>query len=146
MSAVHARHILIIDDADQTVAQLREVLGAAGYRVTIRRSVVSHDEVTAIAPDLIVFDPVVGDAAGPELLRRLRADPRTAGLPIIVCSSDAEAVRRLDGDVIGPGVGLVMQPIDGAELLAEIALAWRRVAELEPVVLREERHEAPVLA
>ncbi|HEX8361285.1 MAG TPA: PAS domain S-box protein [Longimicrobium sp.] len=48
-------------------------------------------------PDLVLLDLNLPDLSGEEVLRRLRAEPRTAEIPVIVISADAtpEAVKRL---------------------------------------------------
>ncbi len=40
-------------------------------------------------PDLVLLDLHLPDVPGAEVLRRLRADPRTAGMPVVVVSADA---------------------------------------------------------
>jgi signal transduction histidine kinase len=48
-------------------------------------------------PDLVLLDLHLPDIPGEEVLRRLRADPATAGIPVVVLSADAteHQVRRL---------------------------------------------------
>ena len=45
-------------------------------------------------PDLIVLDLHLPDIQGDEVLAQLRADPRTAGIPVVMCSADATERRR----------------------------------------------------
>jgi CheY-like chemotaxis protein len=49
------------------------------------------------APDLVLLDLHLPDIPGDEVLRRLRADPRTAGVPVVVISADAtpKSIERL---------------------------------------------------
>lgn len=148
LSEVDASHIrvLVIEDVVPTIVQLAGILRGAGYRLTIRPSTVRHDEIGAIAPDLIVLDPVAGDGSGGELLRQLRTDVRTASIPIVVCASAPESARRLDGDLIGPGMGLVVQPLDPGDLLAEIAHTLRQSRAAPAVAGRHAGQNVPVPA
>jgi PAS domain S-box-containing protein len=62
-------------------------------------------------PDLILLDLNLPDLSGEEVLRRLRAEPRTAEIPVIVISADAtpEAVKRL---LAGGVRAYVTKPLD----------------------------------
>ncbi len=92
------RSLLLIDDSPFFRNMLTPVLQAVGYQVT---AAASAPEALAMFKDGGVFDVVVTDIEMPEMsgfefAERLRADPRTADLPIIALSSvvSAEAVER----------------------------------------------------
>lgn len=48
-------------------------------------------------PDLILLDPELPDLPGKEVLRRLRADERTAAIPVVILSSEPESGAGLSG-------------------------------------------------
>ena len=92
------RSLLLIDDSPFFRNMLTPVLQAVGYQVT---AAASAPEALAMFKDGGTFDVVVTDIEMPEMsgfefAERLRADPRTADLPIIALSSvvSAEAVER----------------------------------------------------
>ncbi len=92
------RSLLLIDDFPFFRNMLSPVLQAVGYEVTAAASAL---EALAMFKDGRAFDVVVTDIEMPEMngfdfAERLRADPRTAGLPIIALSSivSAEAIER----------------------------------------------------
>ncbi|MBX9776632.1 MAG: chemotaxis protein CheW, partial [Xanthobacteraceae bacterium] len=91
-------HVLLVDDAPFFRNMLAPVLKAAGYAVTQASSV---EEATALLQDNRRFDVVVTDIEMPgkdgfELASAIRANPRTASLPVIGLSSlvSAEAIER----------------------------------------------------
>jgi CheY-like chemotaxis protein len=62
-------------------------------------------------PDLILLDRHLPDMPGEEVLDRLRADPRTAGIPVIVISADAMPGRSAALRDAG-AVAFLTKPID----------------------------------
>lgn len=79
------RHVLIVDDEPLILASTRLVLRSAGFRVTTTDS---GNEAVAIAgdemPDLILLDIMMPEVDGWETLGRLREDPRTNRIPVVI--------------------------------------------------------------
>jgi DNA-binding response OmpR family regulator len=90
------KSILIVDDEPGVRDILRVNLEAEGYAVYEagdgREAI---EQVQGAAPDLLILDVMMPYINGWEVLRRLEADPATAGLPIIMLS-----VRAGDSDVL----------------------------------------------
>jgi two-component system chemotaxis sensor kinase CheA len=93
-----ARTVLLVDDSPFFLNMLTPVLQAAGYMVT---AVSSAHEALALLKDGRAFDVVITDIEMPEMngfqfAEIVRADPRTADLPVIALSSvvSAEAIER----------------------------------------------------
>jgi CheY-like chemotaxis protein len=67
-------------------------------------------------PDLILLDLHLPDMPGQEVYRRLRAEPRTADVPVVVLSADARPT--LIKELLGKGVrAFLTKPLDVKELL-----------------------------
>jgi len=79
--------VLVVDDDVSTVEMIQEVLEMEGYRVV--RAVDGESLGVALReqPHLILLDINMPGMDGPEVSRRLRADPATAHIPIVVMSS-----------------------------------------------------------
>ena len=70
-------------------------------------------------PDLVLLDLHLPDIPGDEVLRRLRADPRTAGTKVVVLTADAAATRPAQLRALG-ATDYMTKPLDIMRLLAVI--------------------------
>jgi signal transduction histidine kinase/DNA-binding response OmpR family regulator len=112
-----ARHIVIIDD-DLNIRQLlRQELLAEGYRVSEAESGLQGLAVIeADPPDLIILDVRMPHLNGFAVAARLRADPATLDLPIVLhtVAEDRKLSERLGIDCY------LTKPVEGAALLGEV--------------------------
>ena len=80
--------VLIVDDNDKNLRLARDVLRFAGFR-TVEAS--SGGEGVSLAaghaPDVILMDIRLPDIDGTEAVRQLKADARTAGIPVVALTS-----------------------------------------------------------
>jgi len=119
--------VLYIEDNPASGVLMQSVLG--------RRPGVQLDVVTTAAagldravtqrPDLVLLDLHLPDMAGDDVLRRLRTDPRTSTMPVVVVSADATPDTRSRLVRLGAD-GFVSKPIDIAELMVWIDGPSRR--------------------
>jgi CheY-like chemotaxis protein len=70
-------------------------------------------------PDLVLLDLHLPDIPGLEVLRRLRADPRTAAIPVVVVSADATA-GSLDRLCAAGADAYLTKPLDVDEFLVTV--------------------------
>ena len=86
-----AKHILAVDD-ERHIRRLVEVnLQRAGYHVTTAEDGVEALERIALArPDMVVLDWLMPRLDGFEVLRRLKGDPATREIPIVMLTAKAQ--------------------------------------------------------
>jgi len=119
--------VLVVDDDDairEVAAACLELVG--GYAVT---TAASGAEGFALAvadpPDAIVLDVMMPGMDGPTLFRMLQAEPRTAGIPVVLLTAKA---HEADREALGAlGVAAVLtKPFDPMALSGQIAqtLGW----------------------
>jgi two-component system, cell cycle response regulator DivK len=82
--------ILVVDDNDQNLRLARKVLQSAGFR-TLEASGGAEGVSLAVEhrPDLVLMDIRMPDMTGTEVLQKLRADERTAAIPVVAHTSSA---------------------------------------------------------
>jgi diguanylate cyclase (GGDEF)-like protein len=112
--------ILIVDDTPANLRLLTQVLQNVGYRV---RAVTSGRRALAAAraatPDLILLDVYLPDIDGFELCSLLKAEPITAGVPVIFISAMADPEAKVGAFAAG-GVDYVTKPLHPDEILARV--------------------------
>src|SRR5438093_9441663 len=121
--------VLLVEDNERNVRLLRDVLQATGYRTL---EAPTGGQAIALAtshrPTLVLMDLRLPDMTGIEALGRLRADPRTARIPVLAVTAQA-----MKGDLerfIAAGFdGYLPKPLDIDALLATVELYCRRVAD-----------------
>ena len=97
-SAYHGKVMLAIDDDPDAIYLLRENLGDAGYRVVgALGGEEGLEKARALRPFAITLDLLMAHRNGWDVLRDLKADPVTMGIPVIVISvvDNKESAYRL---------------------------------------------------
>src|SRR2546423_13780778 len=82
------KKILIVED-DQIVANIyRNKFSVEGYRVEVAADgITGMDLVTSFRPDAVILDLMLPSLTGVEFVKRIRANPQTRDLPVIVFSN-----------------------------------------------------------
>jgi two-component system cell cycle response regulator DivK len=112
--------ILVVEDNEKSMKLFRDVLLVMGYRpleATTGRQAV--ELATEHAPDLVLMDIQLPDIDGGEALRRLRADERTAPIPVLAVTAQAMQGDR-DRFLAAGFDGYVSKPVKVGELLATV--------------------------
>jgi DNA-binding response OmpR family regulator len=122
------RRILVVDD-DPTVAEVVSgYLQRAGYAVD--RAVdgrAALEQATARRPDLVVLDLMLPEIDGLEVCRRLRAEPLSHGVPIVMLTAKGDEHDRILGLELGAD-DYVTKPFSPRELVLRIQSVLRRSA------------------
>ena len=121
--------VLVVDD-DEIIRQLITVnLELEGFEVTTATDGQDClDKVKSIDPAVITLDIMMPRLDGWEAASRLRADPDTAGIKVVLLSARAQEADLQRGDRIGVDAYLT-KPFDPDELIATV----RRLAGLPGV-------------
>lgn len=143
-------NIIIIEDEADLANVIRYQLEQAGYRCRL-----AFDGQTGLAeagrkpPDLLILDRMLPRLSGDEVATRLRGDPRTAGVPVIMLTAKAEDEDELVGFSLGVD-DYIRKPFTFKLLLARVAAVLRRgrtrdgatdVLSAGPVEMDRGRHE-----
>jgi two-component system, OmpR family, alkaline phosphatase synthesis response regulator PhoP len=112
-----AKHILAVDD-ERNIVRLVEVnLKRLGHRVsTAFDGEEALEKVRIDRPDLIISDVMMPKVDGFELLKRLKMDPGTADIPVIMLTAKAQDKDIFQGWSFGADCYLT-KPFNPAEFL-----------------------------
>jgi adenylate cyclase len=113
------RKILAVDDTPENLRLLDAILGPRGYQlVTADSGTAGLEAVHREQPDLVMLDIVMPGLNGYDVCRRLRDDPATRFLPIVMitASGDQERVQALEAGADD----FIAKPFNQLELLARV--------------------------
>jgi putative two-component system response regulator len=114
------RRILVVDDVEQNLLLLGGLVRSLGYEVETARDGLEALAKLALGVDLVLLDVMMPGLDGYEVARRVRADPRTQDLPIIlvtVLDSREDRVKAIQAGASD----FIAKPVDKTELLVRIS-------------------------
>jgi two-component system alkaline phosphatase synthesis response regulator PhoP len=118
--------ILVVEDDLDIAALLAHTLRKAGFDVETRHT--GADILTRVQrdmPDLLLLDLMLPGVDGRDICRALRADPKTAGIPIIMLTARAEEHERIGGLELGAD-DYITKPFSPKEVVARVRALLRR--------------------
>jgi CheY-like chemotaxis protein len=121
MAAAAAAHVLIAEDDAAIQALYHDVFTEEGYRISLCDRLPDVADVQRLAPDLMILDFFDSGASALELMRALRADTATAGLPLVVCSASLPEIREIEPELAAMDVAIVLKPFDLEDLLGVVS-------------------------
>jgi sigma-B regulation protein RsbU (phosphoserine phosphatase) len=127
-AAERAHHVLVVDDEADISTILTLTFRRAGFQVTTAR-----DGVEALAaleqalPDAVILDVMMPRLDGFETLRRIREEPRTRELPVIMLTAKSRVADRMRGFDHGAD-DYVGKPFEPPEILARVRSVLKRGA------------------
>jgi two-component system phosphate regulon response regulator PhoB len=118
--------ILVIDDEEDILELLRFNLTKEGYRVC---SASTGEEALSVArterPDLVLLDLMLPGIDGLEVARRLKADPLTRSVPILMLTAKGEEADIVTGLEVG-AEDYITKPFSPKVLIARVRAVLRR--------------------
>ena len=135
-----AGRILVVDDDGPLRKSLAAMLGRRGFEVVEAAS--GEEALGCIrerAPDAVLLDLVMSGMSGYEVCVKLKTQPATATIPVLIVSSLSEREDRLRGMEAGADDYLV-KPVDAEEVVLRVRNAIRMRA-----LLRQSQDNAKVI-
>ena len=120
--------ILVIDDEKDLIDLVRYNLEKEGYDV-----IAAHDGQSGLdvaskhAPDLVVLDLMMPGIDGLQNCQRLRSDPRTSRMPVIMLTAKATEADRIVGLELGAD-DYITKPFSPREVVARVKAVLRRAS------------------
>ena len=126
--------ILVVDDDSSTLRLLGYMLERGGFQVKMAGD---GEDGLAIAfqesPDLVILDVMMPGLNGYQVCERLRADPRTAHVPIIILTARSQRIDQQTA--LEAGADLYMsKPVTPDELVEKVNELLSRPTDIPPLV------------
>jgi CheY-like chemotaxis protein len=124
------RRVLYVEDNLSNLRLVESILEAQAdlELIPTLQGTMAVQLATQHRPDLVLLDLDLPDITGDEVLRRLRAEPATTGIPVVVVSADALPARADELVALG-AEAFITKPIDVAKFINTIQ---RILAETAP--------------
>ncbi len=146
--------VLVIDDEEDILELVKYNLAKEGYRVT---GVLSGEEALTKAkqemPDVVLLDLMLPGVDGLEVCRRLKGNPLTAQIPIVMVTAKGEDADIVTGLELGAD-DYIIKPFSPRVLLARIRAVLRRkrleeteegsILQVHDLTINPSRHEVLV--
>jgi two-component system cell cycle response regulator len=130
--------VLVVDDVEVNVRLLEAKLSSEYFTVLTASS---GSEALALAqserPDIILLDVMMPEMDGFEACRRLKADPQTAEIPVVMVTALSETADRVRGLQSGAD-DFLTKPVNDVALFARVRSLVRLKRMMEEWRLREE--------
>lgn len=138
---MHGGPLLIVDDDPSNLAAMRQIL-ADDYPLAFARN--GAEALAAVAsrqPALILLDVQMPDLDGYQVCRTLKADPATAGIPVIFVTARAQVGDEAAGFAAG-AVDYIVKPLSAPIVRARVAT---HLSLVQASRLEQSYHEAQTM-
>ena len=148
------KRVIVVEDEADLAELVAMRLRREGYVVDV-----AHDgdealgKIRSAAPDLVLLDIMLPGKSGTQVLRELRADPRTGAVPVVMLTARSADVDQVVGLALGAD-DYITKPFSMAVLAARVAAVLRRAAtraesdgrpiQVGQIVIEPQRHEVRV--
>ncbi len=113
------KKILIVDDEVEILAALRLVLEVRDFLVsTISDPRLIDEAMSQMSPDIIFVDLSMPGLDGSEVTQKLKVDPKTANIPVVVMSAHTDTEQRATS---AGADGYLEKPFQVKDFLAKIS-------------------------
>ena len=139
--------IYIVED-DASIREIETIaLKNSNYMVqAFERASVFYEKMEELLPDLILLDIMLPDEDGYRIVRRLRRNPKTRHIPVMMITAKTTEMDMVKGLDDGAD-DYIRKPFSVMELLSRVRALLRRTQEKEPeqllvgkILLDNERH------
>lgn len=149
-------HILIIEDDKDVTSMLSTILTLDGFRVsTANNGEEGLEKAELSKPDLVVLDVMMPGKGGLEVMREIRANPKTSRIPILFLSAVGDesvvvqGLKGADDYVLKPFKPLELELrinkiLDRAAREGQVSATVRRLPDRIAIQVGEETHLVPL--
>ncbi len=112
--------VLVVEDNKSQREMISELLQKSGLVVAVAvDGLEALDQIHVIQPDIVVLDIVMPHMNGYEVCRRIKSDPKTQNVPVVICTSKGEEFDRYWGMKQGADA-YIAKPFQPKELIGTV--------------------------
>jgi len=116
----HRARILVADDDRFYLSIFRDLVAESGHEcLTVENGLEALEKVSEYGPDIIILDVIMPGMDGFEVARRLKSEPTTMHIPILIVTSLSDRASKVKGLEQGADE-ILNKPVDEAEFRARI--------------------------
>ena len=118
------KHILVVDDVSTNLKCIGLILKDKYKLTMVKSGRETLESLKTAIPDLILLDIHMQEMDGYEVMEHLKENPKTANIPVILLTADAEE----DGEERGTALGaadFIRKPFEPHVLLNSIEAVWK---------------------
>ena len=129
---VTKQRVLIVNDNKIALRLTKQLFQKADYEVhAATNGSEGLAKETDLKPDLVILDVMMPDMSGLEVCQKIRTNPSTAAMPVIMLSAKGRVDDKLNGFQAGAD-DYVQKPVDPMELLARAGALIERTRRAQP--------------
>lgn len=118
--------VLVVEDSPPQREMITTLLQQSGLNVvSAGDGVEALEKIQSVCPDLVVLDIVMPRMNGYELCRKLKLDPKTKEVPVVMCSTKGEEFDRYWGMRQGADA-YISKPFQPQELIGTVKQLLRK--------------------
>ncbi|NMF59320.1 response regulator transcription factor [Pseudanabaena yagii] len=118
--------VLVVEDSVTQREMIEDLLKGSGLIVkTAGDGIEALEQMQGSCPDIVVMDIVMPRMNGYELCRRIKTDPKTERVPVVMCSSKGEEFDRYWGMKQGADA-YIAKPFQPQELVGTVKQLLRK--------------------
>ena len=119
--------VLVVEDSMPTRKMMSKLLSKEGLNVeTAIDGVQALEIIPSLVPDLVLLDIVMPKMNGYEVCRKIKSNPKTKNVPVVICSAKSEDFDRYWGIKQGADA-YIAKPFEDKELIATIKQFLKQV-------------------
>ena len=134
--------VLIVEDSPEMLMMYQHYLGESGFQLLPARTAREAEEaLEKVVPRVIVLDIVLRSESSWTFMAKLKNDPRTAKIPILIVSTIEDQAK---GYHLG-AAGYLLKPIGREELLRELSALTNQPRPLEILIIDDDERDRYLL-